>query len=338
MQKDEIIKKAVGALRRQTGLQLDYARSAGSKDGHDLSLSLPKGNESERIRLSTEIKEKINNVWLGGEVLENRREKKKPVLVTEYITEPQAEKLRALDIPFIDTAGNAYFNEPQFYIFISGKKREIKREKPLGLFRPAGIKLLFAFLTRPGLEKEDYRKIAELTGIPRATISELMGDLEKTGYLVRRIGRERFLTRKKELLRRWTESYSEKFRPKLKPVRFHSQKYQGRWWENIKITEFKACWGGETGGAVLTNHLRPQFASIYADSLLPRLQALYALVRDERGEIEILNKFWTFGEVGEAAPPLVVYADLLATLDQRNLETAEIIYEKYLAEFTKEAA
>ncbi|MEK6335740.1 MAG: type IV toxin-antitoxin system AbiEi family antitoxin [Acidobacteriota bacterium] len=31
------------------------------------------------------------------------------------------------------------------------------------------------------------------------------------------------------------------------------------------------------------------------------------------------------------APPLLVYADLLMTADDRNLETAEMIYDRYIS-------
>ncbi|MBW1728433.1 MAG: hypothetical protein JRJ62_12840, partial [Deltaproteobacteria bacterium] len=35
-------------------------------------------------------------------------------------------------------------------------------------------------------------------------------------------------------------------------------------------------------------------------------------------------------------PPILVYADLLATGDHRNIEAAEIIYEKYIGRFIRE--
>jgi hypothetical protein len=33
----------------------------------------------------------------------------------------------------------------------------------------------------------------------------------------------------------------------------------------------------------------------------------------------------------ETVPPLLAYADLLATLDPRNLEAAKLIHDQYLA-------
>ena len=163
-----------------------------------------------------------------------------------------------------------------------------------------------------------------------------MNDLEKAGYLMRGRGNERRIVRRNELFRRWVENYGESFRATLDPVRFRSTKYDGRWWDDAEIEKYDACWGGETGGARLTRHLKPETATVYSDSLLPKLQAQYGLVRDKRGNVEILKKFWKREqETDDVAPPLVVYADLIITADRRNLETAQMIYDRYLAEFTE---
>jgi hypothetical protein len=51
------------------------------------------------------------------------------------------------------------------------------------------------------------------------------------------------------------------------------------------------------------------------------------------GQLEILDTFWNFpgaGDKPELVPPLLVYVDLLATLDPRNLEIAKRIREEHL--------
>jgi hypothetical protein len=52
-------------------------------------------------------------------------------------------------------------------------------------------------------------------------------------------------------------------------------------------------------------------------------------------DIELLRRFWKFEEwlkkKLQTAPPLLLYADLLSTADDRNVETAEIISEQYIA-------
>jgi hypothetical protein len=62
---------------------------------------------------------------------------------------------------------------------------------------------------------------------------------------------------------------------------------------------------------------------------------------DVNGEIEILETFWPTAEArqqngidNDIAPPLLVYADLMATADPRNIETAQLIREQILREQT----
>jgi hypothetical protein len=46
------------------------------------------------------------------------------------------------------------------------------------------------------------------------------------------------------------------------------------------------------------------------------------------------EKFWRFEapEYPDLVPPLLIYADLLATADDRNIETARKLYDERLAE------
>lgn len=332
----EIIEKAIQALNHLTGLKVNY--KSGKSSDFDLEIVLANEPDEKTVKYSADVKHSFSNAKLGDALIQAKRTAEPYLLITEYITQPQAERMRELGICFIDTSGNAFLNAEGMFVFISGKKNEKSEEKPISIFRPAGIKLLHAFFEKPGFENADYRTIAAETGVTHTTVGRILSDLEKGGYLIKRNSQVRFLTRKAELIKRWVYYYSEQFRPKLKPVRFHSTKQTGRWWEKIDITEYNAVWGGETGGAILTKHLHPETATVYADSMLPKLQAKYGLIRDTKGEIEILKKFWKFGEIGDVAPPLVVYADLLETADERNLETAQIIYDRYLAQITEETA
>jgi hypothetical protein len=51
------------------------------------------------------------------------------------------------------------------------------------------------------------------------------------------------------------------------------------------------------------------------------------------GNTEILEMFWhpeLIENPGNTVPPLLIYADLMATTDPRNLEAAEEIHAKFL--------
>jgi hypothetical protein len=63
------------------------------------------------------------------------------------------------------------------------------------------------------------------------------------------------------------------------------------------------------------------------------------LRKDPQGDVEIFKAFWseaTQEECGELAPSLVVYADLIATADPRNIEVARKLYEQKINELVRE--
>ncbi len=51
-----------------------------------------------------------------------------------------------------------------------------------------------------------------------------------------------------------------------------------------------------------------------------------------------MKKFWNFedNDYPGMTHPILIYADLLATGDPRNIETAKIIYEKDIVRYIKE--
>lgn len=342
---EKIFEQAQKALQTTTGLELKIQNrltgSARAFADFAVKIDCPDKKDNSETILWAEVKKNLTSTQISEFALKSKETPNKIILVTAQVTPPQAERMRELNLFFCDTAGNAYIKEARFYVFVVGRKAQITKEKVSRLFDKAGLKILFALLTQPDLISKDLRTIAAASGVGSvSTVSDIFKDLEKQRYLYQSgsVIVRRKLNNKPELLKRWVEGYNERLRPTLKPVRFRSKKHEGRWWDAVDITQYGACWGGETGGAILTKHLKPATATIYSDSLLPRLQAQYGLVRDERGNVEILKKFWTSGETGEVAPPLVVYADLIATADERNLETARIIYERHIAELTETTA
>ena len=57
------------------------------------------------------------------------------------------------------------------------------------------------------------------------------------------------------------------------------------------------------------------------------------------GYIEILEAFWSVEHnlpYPNLVHPILIYADLLTTGDTRNLETAEIVYERELARLIRQ--
>ncbi len=92
----------------------------------------------------------------------------------------------------------------------------------------------------------------------------------------------------------------------------------------------------DPAAALLTQHLRPEIITVYGDTHFEALARKIHPVKDEHGNLEVLQKFWNFKPAAEnvknypVVPPLLIYADLVATGDARNLETAKMIRERFL--------
>ena len=265
-----------------------------------------------------------------------------PIYLTEKISLKKAEWMRGAKTAFIDTQGNAFLNLPNLYLFVMGRK--VNRASPLmppkppsgKLFKKTGIKLVYALLTDPRLDEDwgndllnvSVRELADQTRMSTGSVSELLAEMKERGFL---LVDERFkrLINRKVLLDQWMHGYMD-YRFKVKKQCFEAESV--RWWETRQPEREGFLWGGEPAGALLTDgFLRPSKLTLYTD------EPLYDLVVDGNlhqvsagGNVEFVEPFLkTKGERG-CVHPLLVYADLTCSSDDRNSETATRIYERHL--------
>lgn len=332
----EILVQAVHSLADSTGLQAAIeTMETAQRAGADAVVSV--SDDNKRWRFHVEVKPRLTSHTLGSAISAVSQIKKQhhsAALVSAYVNPSQADKLRRLGIEFFDAAGNASFQQKGLNVFITGRKPQAPKAlgRPARAFNPTGSRLVFALLCQPGLENKSYREIAKEAGISLGAVNWIMNDLKSLGHLSDLGARGRRLVNRKELLKRWTSAYPEQLRPKLIIGRFRTtQKHD--WWKKVQLPS-EAFWSGEVAAQLLTKYLRPETITIYSESNLPKLQAQYGLQRDPAGEVELLRRFWAFDQWDEkrlqTAPPLLVYADLVSTAEDRNLETAQMIYEQYI--------
>ena len=298
---------------------------------------------AETKTYAIETKRHLTTAKLGLVAEQLRGGPYKGMLVTDYVNPNMADRLKEMDLAFIDLAGNAYLNEPPIFVYIKGNQPTEKKAlglniKPTNAFQPTGLRVLFGFLTNPELIQTTYREIADATDVALGTVGWILKDLRDHGYLYEGKGRQRQLTKKRQIIEQWVTAYPDKLRPKLRIGRYRAPTH--RWWKNAHLETHNAQWGGEIAAAKLTDYLNPDKAVIYADAIPPRLLAGNQLKVDPDGDVEILRRFWkpALLELNtthpiipiDIAPPLLIYADLMATADDRNVETAKIIYEKHL--------
>lgn len=266
------------------------------------------------------------------------------LLVAPRVTTEIAEKCRELDLQFLDTLGNAYLRGPGLYVLVKGQRPtegegfHLTEQEGKRAGTATNLRVFFVLLCQPELLNAAYRDINHAAGVALGAIGWVFFDLNARGYIAGGKGKgDRVLLQRQKLVQEWVINYPIKLRPKLNPRRFRAAKTD--WWKNVDIAKYGAQWGAEVAAEKLTGYLRPHALTIYlhkeqGQKNLTRMVAENKLRADPQGDIEILDAFWHFEHekpMPETVPPLLAYADLLATLDHRNMEAAKLIHERYLA-------
>lgn len=248
------------------------------------------------------------------------------VLLADFVNPVMADKFRRRGIQFVDMAGNIYFRSEGLQVFHRrrpdvrpGKKRVKGRA-----FNPAGLKLLHAFFNRPALLAMPYRDIADSVGVALGGIGPVMEDLRQSGYLDAVEG-ERRLRNRKRLFERWVEAYLEKLRPRMLLGRYRSA--HADWWKSLDVSRYQALWGGEVVIARQTPFMRLEQSTVYlqggdAGALIEAA----GLEADEDGDVMLVQAFWRQVLPGDEVDPLIVYADLVDSIDPGHWEVAKTFY------------
>lgn len=333
MQNTEIhvLEAATAALHRTTGLTAEvlpqpvptYARGA------DALLEI-RGHR-RRYRFVAEVKTVDRFATPALVKTQLAGLKAPPILVAPYVTRETAQLCRALHLAFMDTAGNAYLEGPGFLVWVIGETRpaDLKRPKFRAL-TPAGLRTAFALLCKPNLIQTNYREIAWAANVALGTVGPAVKDLEARGLLRVTGGGRQCLLEPKRLLEEWVAHYHTTLRPKLNPRRFDADMDV---LAEKELQQYGAFWGGEVAADRLTHMLKPAACTIYAREPIAKLVAGLRLRALPEGRVEVLKAFWNLPpepEHPDTAPAPLVYADLLATQDGRNVEVAQILYERII--------
>lgn len=365
----EILEHAIEALVKETGILIRVMDREIPLD-HSIIADALLEIGPKRIEIYAEIKRHAQNVNIGAIINLIQRYPGNTVLVADYINPNMARKLKQENVQFFDAVGNAYLKIEQTYIFITGKKQDASLQINTGhivnrAFEPKGLIVTYKFLTNPPSLNASYREIASATGVAVGTVGKVMSALKAGKYIQESVRtKERRIIDYRKLLDRWVEAWPEKLKPKNFLGTFAAA--EPNWWRDIKIQDHHGYWGGETAGALYTDYLKPEITTIYIPK---KMQA--KLIRDMRmvkaeetthrsgPVVHMYTPFWivesddnfqeessdhllTYSDGHTSIPadaglvnPVLAYADLVATGDTRNLETATILYEKRIAKLNR---
>lgn len=329
-----LLEQAIAAIYREAGLRLEimeYERAEG-RLRMDAILGV-KGYEP--LQFAAEIKKWAQQANFGAVVAQIRTLPIRGILVADYVNPNMAERLKEEDIQFIDTAGNAYIKADPLHIYVKGNKQKQeyvkKKEEKTRAFTQTGLKVIYAFLCNPELVNAPYRDIADIAKVALGTVGWVIRDLKKLKFLIDRGKRHnRRIERYQGLFDRWVETYPEKL--KVKQFMGNFAALDPEWWKKFDITRYGAYWGGEIAAAKYTKYLKPEEVTIYLPEVTKGgLFTDARLHRDPNGKVKIYQAFWEMPQNYDGlVHPVLAYADLIATGDARNIETARMIKDEHI--------
>jgi hypothetical protein len=356
----ELLQRAFDALHRTTGLKGRLVDIYVPEQHERRADALVEITAEGKRHTYVAVLKRVDRFATLGIIKHQFEQYDKPgLLVTSYVTPEVAERCRTLHIAFIDTAGNAYLQAPGLLVFVKGQRAhsaDLPRRDTTRHVVPASVgyrvnapmitttpragmvttlRVVFALLCRPELLNAPYRDIIRAAGVALGAVGGVFCDLHGRGYIThgRRKGGRRLLDPER-LFEEWVTNYPMRLRPKLTPRRFRTMTPD--WWQHADVTTYGAQWGSEVAVEKLTGYLKPETVTLYVRpekdrANVARLVATHKLRADPQGEIEMLDTFWDWPAdpaYPDIVPPILVYADLMATHDPRNLEAAQLLYDR----------
>ncbi len=322
MKKEQLLSDAVENLPKDFLLQYEPGNGLDIHDGWG-RLTGP-GGEMETFALEIKHVYRKESLMAFREQMARFPTDVPALLVCNRLTLALAGYCADNQINFIDTAGNARIQVPGLYLFIEGRYKK----KPVAVsnhFAEGVMKLLFVLLSCPESLNDTYRTLAGKAGISLGMVSKAFDYLKAQRYF-RKSQEERRLMNEGKLQVLWLKDYATALRPKLDFLSLPMPASRDE--ITLATDEF---WSGEIAAAELSGgYLIPESGVIFTPhSLLQRRKEL-GLKPAPCGKLQLISCFWRNFTLNRKAEAMLCVAELLASGDDRNWETARIINDRYL--------
>ncbi len=255
------------------------------------------------------------------------------VTVYDYVPAELGERLRAQGICYADAAGNAWVRHPELLIAVQGCARPRPAPaQPRPRLPVEHLQLLFHVLAAPAIAAYPVPALAAHTGLPPAVVVAVQQSLAAQGLWLPDPA-----ARLSDLAGHWLRHYPRQLRNRLNAQRYRwaDPAAPGNWFDRALPAD--CLWSGEAAAhRLLAKAEAPAAFTLY--SRIPRAKLLQrlGLVPHRQGNVEVLNTFFLATEFAASkpgcVPPLLVYADLLASPAPRCEALARELRAQYLAD------
>lgn len=332
-------------VQQALGVEVRIQPAPTERRGYDFDVHI---EIKPRLHLAVEVKNRIATRNQALQIIFQLQhyagEKTVTAVFADWIPEPVAEEFRKAGVFFADAQGNMYLRRPPHIMLdIQGRKpeRPIKAE-PGRLIETGGLKVVHYLLTHPEAAGAPLRVIAQGAGVALGTAHAVRRELRRAQWLLPAADEKARFGDLKGLIELFVRGYSLKLRPAYVIGRFRHKKNAPQ--EILQAVARRlegvgAKWAVTGGMAAreLTQYLEPNTVTLFVDEQARLKLGEEPMLRDETGGNVTLLRLPdpTFiAEKTQGAWPLVtpflVYAELLQDGGQREIETAQMIYERFI--------
>ncbi|MBW4542376.1 MAG: hypothetical protein KME43_25060 [Myxacorys chilensis ATA2-1-KO14] len=303
-------------------------------------------NSGRRVEYICEIKSNVTSETVDFIVeyfiqLKHRLDDgQRSLLITQDLPDQVIDQLLEQNIEFIDTAGNIYLNSPSLYTLVR-RQHSSKIESESFEITTSSLQIIYEMLRNPGVLKiSDLEHVlAELHEVSSHIVENDLEKLARLGYIQRKHKRY-YIVNYIKLLERWEMGYVESLRSKLLINTFTpvGQRTFSEVADAITqyAKEYRYLVGGELGSAIATDYLRPTTATLHVPEDYRPIFVKLKLRPSPRGEISFVRQFgmtnaWNNNQFSILADPLLIHAELQMIQDDRVGETANRLFDEYIA-------
>lgn len=323
---------AILKLQENTGIKIQKLNLQPTNEDYIPDMKLELNVDGNKAIFWVECKTQLRNDKLP-QLLKLRKKHKNLMVITDKFYPNIVETLKQNDIAYLDTTGAAYIKADGIRIIRDGDKNiniPIFKKEDL---TPAGVRFVFYLLNDDIFIHKTYREMAEICNTALGNVNKIIDHLRKGRYLLK-LQKGLKVNNKQKLFEYWVEQYPKILKPKLFIGKFRFINAEGfDEWKKLKLQK-NTYWGGEPAAQLITNYLKPAILTLYTNLEKVDLIKKYRFVPDEENAyLEVYRTFWNAQDNNyHTTPYILVYADLINTTDTRNIETAQMVYDRYIKE------
>lgn len=312
---------AIGVLETNTGFKVDIDSQ------HDIYDMIIKINQQTFYVITQKHAKNFNYGVLSAKV-KKMDKSDNTILIADYLPPKTAKQLKENKINYLDASGNAFINSGELFIYIKGERPLTKAStNETRVFQEAGLKLLLVLISQPDTLQYSYRELSEYAQVSIGSISHIFNELEENNYLLRTKSK-RTLKNIESLIEQWTIHYSNILKPRFFRRSFKTNLIKREFENLLNSADLNFDLGGEYAAEKISNHLMSNNFTLYSNEETVRIVKALKLIPSEEGNINLYAKFWSEQlslKYNGLVPPLVIYAELMNSGLERNIEAANII-------------